>query len=158
EPELRDRALAQSSRVCPAAAAHLPRPRHGGRAGATAGRGLVEAGGRRPAARPVGPWPATSQRPRTPHMHPSPPRPTLTRWQLNRNEPLLACLKRRQTPRWRADSSQKGEMIVKPGLFTGIVLVAAAAISSVIYSTLLPAYIKAGGPLVIVLMTLSILV
>jgi len=47
---------------------------------------------------------------------------------------------------------------VKPGLFTGIVLVAAAAISSVIYATLLPAYIKAGGPLVIVLMTLSILV
>lgn len=47
---------------------------------------------------------------------------------------------------------------MKPGLFIAIVLTAALAISSVIYSVLLPEYIKAGGPLIVVLMTLSIMV
>lgn len=47
---------------------------------------------------------------------------------------------------------------MRPGLFTTLVLVAAVAISSVIYVALLPEYIKAGGPLILALMTLSIMV
>lgn len=46
---------------------------------------------------------------------------------------------------------------MKPGLFITLVLIVAAGISSVIYSMLLPDYIRAGGPLIIVLMTLSIM-
>lgn len=47
---------------------------------------------------------------------------------------------------------------MKPGLFIAVVLTAALALSTVIYSFLLPGYIKAGGPLIIVLMTLSVMV
>jgi biopolymer transport protein ExbB len=43
-------------------------------------------------------------------------------------------------------------------LFTTIVLVAALGISALIDSTLLPDYVRAGGPLILVLMTLSIMV
>jgi biopolymer transport protein ExbB len=47
---------------------------------------------------------------------------------------------------------------VRPGLFVTMILVAALAISGTIYATLLPDYIKAGGPLVVVLMSLSVMV
>jgi len=47
---------------------------------------------------------------------------------------------------------------LRPGLFIALILIAALVISSIIYSLLLPDYIKAGGQLVIVLMTLSIMV
>lgn len=47
---------------------------------------------------------------------------------------------------------------MRPGLFVTIILAAALVVSGVIYSTMLPDYIKAGGPLVVVLMSLSIMV
>ena len=47
---------------------------------------------------------------------------------------------------------------LKPSVFIAIVLTAALGVSSLIYSVLLPEYIKAGGPLIVVLMTLSIMV
>ena len=46
---------------------------------------------------------------------------------------------------------------MKPGLFITLVLIVAAGVSSFVYSVLLPDYIRAGGPLIIVLMTLSIM-
>lgn len=47
---------------------------------------------------------------------------------------------------------------MRPGLFITLVLIAALAIATVIYNAMLPEYIKAGGPLVIVLIALSIMV
>ena len=52
----------------------------------------------------------------------------------------------------------KGERTVRPGVFITLVLIAALGISGAIYGVLLPDYIKAGGPLVVVLMALSIMV
>jgi biopolymer transport protein ExbB len=52
----------------------------------------------------------------------------------------------------------EGDAILRPGLFVTLILTAALAISGIIYTALLPDYIKAGGPLVIVLMALSIMV
>jgi biopolymer transport protein ExbB len=43
-------------------------------------------------------------------------------------------------------------------VFIALVLIAALGVSAVIYSTLLPDYVRAGGPLVLILMSLSILV
>jgi biopolymer transport protein ExbB len=47
---------------------------------------------------------------------------------------------------------------MKPGLFLTLILVAALAIAAAIYSFMLPDYIKAGGPLVVALVALSIMV
>jgi biopolymer transport protein ExbB len=47
---------------------------------------------------------------------------------------------------------------MKQSLFTTILLIVAFAISYLIYEYLLPDFIKAGGPLVVVLITLSIMV
>ena len=47
---------------------------------------------------------------------------------------------------------------MRPGLFIALLLIVALGISSFIYASMLPDYVKAGGPLVILLMTLSILV
>lgn len=47
---------------------------------------------------------------------------------------------------------------MKPGLFIAILIVAAFGIAAFIYAALLPDYIKAGGPLVVLLITLSIMV
>jgi biopolymer transport protein ExbB len=47
---------------------------------------------------------------------------------------------------------------LRPGVFITLVLIAALGISWGIYAALLPEYIRAGGPLIVVLMTLSIMV
>jgi biopolymer transport protein ExbB len=47
---------------------------------------------------------------------------------------------------------------MKQSIFITVVLVLALVISAVIYSYMLPEYIKKGGPLVVILMTLSIMV
>ena len=47
---------------------------------------------------------------------------------------------------------------MKPGLFITLILVGALTISAAIYAALLPDYIKAGGPLVVALLALSIMV
>lgn len=47
---------------------------------------------------------------------------------------------------------------MRPGVFIAVILIAALAISTFIYALLLPDYIKAGGPLVIGLLALSIMV